>query len=215
MEWRIRKDARGGFSVERGLNHKGGEKIPGVMGATMPAFIVYESAHFDTDKQVKSFMKRKRAELMQGGESWAVTDNLGVVHILFIGAAFKDVKKAARLFCAYLRDELGLEIKPIWHVKALAKEPIDIMGFVIRRDRTTVRARIFVRARRQFLRAWAYLETGGYITIKAARRIISYRGYFSHTDSVGISAKLHIVEVSRAASNVISAAARAELAAAA
>lgn len=135
--------------------------------------------------------------------------------ILFIGAAFKDVKKAARLFCAYLRDELGLEIKPIWHVKALAKEPIDIMGFVIRRDRTTVRARIFVRARRQFLRAWAYLETGGYITIKAARRIISYRGYFSHTDSVGISAKLHIVEVSRAASNVISAAARAELAAAA
>ena len=55
----------------------------------------------------------------------------------------------------------------------------------------------------------------GYITIKAARRIISYRGYFSHTDSVGISAKLHIVEVSRAASNVISAAARAELAAAA
>lgn len=36
--------------------------------------------------------------------------------ILFIGAAFKDVKKAARLFCAYLRDELGLEIKPIWHV---------------------------------------------------------------------------------------------------
>lgn len=59
------------------------------------------------------------------------------------------------------------------------------------------------------------METGGYITIKAARRIISYRGYFSHTDSVGISAKLHIVEVSRAASNVISAAARAELAAAA
>lgn len=134
--------------------------------------------------------------------------------ILFIGAAFKDVKKAARLFCAYLRDELGLEIKPIWHVKALAKEPIDIMGFVIRRDSTTVRARIFVRARRQFLRAWAYLEAGGYITIKAARRIISYRGYFSHTDSVEISAKLHIVEVSRAASNVISAAARAELAAA-
>ena len=86
MEWRIRKDARGGFSIERGLNHKGGEKIPGVMGATMPAFIVYESAHLDTDKQVKSFMKRKRAELMQGGESWAVTDNLGVVHCEHCGA---------------------------------------------------------------------------------------------------------------------------------
>ena len=80
MEWRIRKDAHGGFSVERGLNHKGGEKIPGVMGTTMPAFIVYESAHFDTDKQVKSFMKRKRAELMQGVESWAVTGKIGVVH---------------------------------------------------------------------------------------------------------------------------------------
>ena len=86
MEWRIRKHARGGFSVERGLNHKGGEKIPGVMGTTMTAFIVYESAHFDTDEQVKSFMKRKRAELMQGGESWAVTDNLGVVHCEHCGA---------------------------------------------------------------------------------------------------------------------------------
>lgn len=50
---------------------------------------------------------------------------------------------------------------------------------------------------------------------QGSRRIISYRGYFSHTDSVEISAKLHVVEVSRAASNVISAAARAELAAAA
>lgn len=160
-------------------------------------------------------MAREFAKSFYASTAWKKCRKQYMDDILFIGAAFKDVKKAARLFCAYLRDELGLEIKPIWHVKALAKEPIDIMGFVIRRDRTTVRARIFVRARRQFLRAWAYLEAGGYITIKAARRIISYRGYFSHTDSVEISAKLHIVEVSRAASNVISAAARAELAAAA
>ena len=86
MEWRIRKDARGGISVEKGLNHKGGERIPGVLGSTMPAFIVYESAHFDTDKQVKSFMKRKRAETMQNGESWTETDNLGVVHCNRCGA---------------------------------------------------------------------------------------------------------------------------------
>lgn len=66
MEWRIRKDARGGFSVERGLNHKGGEKIPGAMGATMPAFIVYESAHFDTDKQVKSFYEEETGRAHAG-----------------------------------------------------------------------------------------------------------------------------------------------------
>ena len=59
MEYRIRKNGHGGFDVEKGLYHKGGERIPGILGATMPAFIVYASAHFDTERQAKSFVRKR------------------------------------------------------------------------------------------------------------------------------------------------------------
>lgn len=59
MEWRIRKSSRGGFVAEKGIPHEGGEKIPRILGFTMPAFIVYESANFDTEKQARAYIKRR------------------------------------------------------------------------------------------------------------------------------------------------------------
>lgn len=59
MEWRIRKSSRGGFVAEKGIPHKGSEKIPGILGFTMPAFIVYESANFDTEKRARAYIKRR------------------------------------------------------------------------------------------------------------------------------------------------------------
>lgn len=59
MEWRIRKSSRGGFVAEKGIPHEGREKIPGILGFTMPAFIVYESANFDTEKQARAYIKRR------------------------------------------------------------------------------------------------------------------------------------------------------------
>lgn len=59
MEWRIRKSSRGGFVAEKDIPRKGSEKIPGILGFTMPAFIVYESANFDTEKQARAYIKRR------------------------------------------------------------------------------------------------------------------------------------------------------------
>ena len=59
MEWRIRESGHGGFDAEKGMSHKGGEFIPGIIGTTMPAFIVYESAHFQTEKEAKNYIKRR------------------------------------------------------------------------------------------------------------------------------------------------------------
>lgn len=59
MEWRIRKSSRGGFVAEKGIPHEGSEKIPGILGFTMPAFIVYESANFDKEKQARAYIKRR------------------------------------------------------------------------------------------------------------------------------------------------------------
>lgn len=59
MEWRIRKSSHGGFVAEKGIHHEGSERIPGILGITMPAFIVYESASFDTEKQARAYIKRR------------------------------------------------------------------------------------------------------------------------------------------------------------
>lgn len=60
MEWRIRESGHGGVEAEKGITHDGGEQIPGILGHTMPAFIVYESAHFETKKQAQKYIARKK-----------------------------------------------------------------------------------------------------------------------------------------------------------
>lgn len=60
MEYRIRECGRGGFTVDIGLKHKGGERITGMLGFTMPAFIVYESAHFDTKMRAQAYVRQKQ-----------------------------------------------------------------------------------------------------------------------------------------------------------
>lgn len=59
MEWRIRESGHGGFVAEKGIYHKGGESFPGIIGVTMAAFVVYESATFETVKEAKNYVKRR------------------------------------------------------------------------------------------------------------------------------------------------------------
>ena len=60
MEWRIRKNSRGKFVAEKGIRHNGGEPLPGIIGCTMKAFIVYESANFDTEEEAKRYIQNKK-----------------------------------------------------------------------------------------------------------------------------------------------------------
>lgn len=59
MEWRIRESSHGWFVAERGIAHEGGVLAPTGIGCTMPAFIVYESARFDTRRQAEAYIKRR------------------------------------------------------------------------------------------------------------------------------------------------------------
>lgn len=60
MEWRIRESGHGGYVAECGIQHSGGVHIPGIIGVTMPAFIVYDSARFDTKKQAQAYIRRRQ-----------------------------------------------------------------------------------------------------------------------------------------------------------
>ena len=59
MEWRIRESSYG-YVAERGLQHSGGVHVTGIIGTTMPVFIVYESARFDTKKQAQAYIRRRQ-----------------------------------------------------------------------------------------------------------------------------------------------------------
>lgn len=59
MEWRIIKGSRGDYVAQMGISHLGGASAPGGVGVTMPAFVVYDSARFDTLEEAKRYIKRK------------------------------------------------------------------------------------------------------------------------------------------------------------
>lgn len=59
MEWRIRDCSRGGVVAEYGMAHQGGCQIRGVLGFTLPAFIVYESCWFESRHRAVAYIRRK------------------------------------------------------------------------------------------------------------------------------------------------------------
>jgi hypothetical protein len=124
--------------------------------------------------------------------------------IILFGADRRNLKLAAQGLKEYLLSELGLEVKPNYHIKLTDKEPPDMMGFVIRRGCTTIRAKVFIRARRTLIRAWRNRMAGKRMLVRTAQRIISYRGFFMHTDSHGVAVKLHLAEICREAKKIIS-----------
>lgn len=76
-------------------------------------------------------------------------------------------------------DNLHLEIKGNFAIKKLANEPIDMMGYVIYQNgKVTIRAKPFIRLRRQVLRYDARKS----MTIKQAKRIVSYKGFLKFSN---------------------------------
>lgn len=102
--------------------------------------------------------------------------------ILLIGPDKRDLKMAARMVERYACEELRHEIKP-WKVCKVGCDPVDICGFVMRPERTTIRSGTFKRAKRAFARMRRRP------CLKRARRCCSYWGFLKHTDSDGFIAK--------------------------
>jgi len=60
MEWRIRTSSHGGFVAEYGAQVRSGIMAGFKPGCFMPAFIVYESACFDTEAQARRYIARSK-----------------------------------------------------------------------------------------------------------------------------------------------------------
>lgn len=128
-------------------------------------------------------LSRTRRSRRGGGES---REKL-VDHVLtymddwiFVGHDKANLKSAVRKVQQYLETRLHATIKR-WKVCRIDCEPVDMVGFVFRRDRTTVRASIFRRARRAVIRATRLRG----LTPHQAARLVAYWGYFKVTSCRG------------------------------
>ena len=96
--------------------------------------------------------------------------------ILLIGSRRRDMENAVK-HVIEKAEGMGLVIKPNYQVKSIDGNCIDMMGYKIYRTHTEIRGRIFLRVRRSFRRARKR------ITLRIAKKCISYYGYLKHTNS--------------------------------
>lgn len=134
-----------------------------------------------------------------------------------------NLKKAIKACARWCSDTLGLEIKQAWsftyfasidaekaqHAKrktgALVRTPgLDMVGYVVRRTYTIVRGRIFVRIRRQLLRAKRDLELQGYIPWWRAYKLVAYYGWLVSSNSQKVRRKYDVKTLLREAKKSVS-----------
>lgn len=144
------------------------EKANGCTGFLIGALPSQWAAQF-----ILSFLYRKGICLSGVNHMVMFMDDM-----LLMGSNRRKLKRAAETLSRYAEAALHLQIKPNWHVKKLANEPIDMMGFVIRYNgKITIRAKNFIRARRMLLR-----QQRKPLIYSQAKRLASYKGYFKYSD---------------------------------
>lgn len=116
--------------------------------------------------------------------------------ILMIGSQRRDMEKAVKQVIKKA-EYMGLVIKPNYQVKPIDGNCIDMMGYKIYRTHTEIRGRIFLRVRRSFRRARKR------ITLRTAKKCISYYGYLKHTNSKRIIRRWKVRKIIRKCKEVI------------
>lgn len=116
--------------------------------------------------------------------------------ILMIGSQKRDLKRAVWLIIQKA-EKIGLEIKNNYQIKEIDGNAIDMMGFKIYRTHTEIRGRIYLLVRRSFRRARKR------ITLRIAKKCVSYYGYLKHTDSKRIQRKWKVRSTLRKCKGVI------------
>lgn len=126
--------------------------------------------------EVEGMHKTRRSARVQlvSHQLWYADD------IYLFGQDKRNLRSAARQLQRLLLKEFGLHIKPWKICRVSVQEPVDVVGFTVRRNRVTLRSTLFLRACRAFRR---YRRKP---TLARARRVASYSGWFKHTDSAKV-----------------------------
>lgn len=107
--------------------------------------------------------------------------------ILLIGSSYKHILQAAKMV-AIKAGIMGLEVKEHYNVME-TKAGIDMMGYKVYPTHIEIRPKIFIRIRRSFKKARRNL------TIRIAKKCVSYYGYLKNTNSKRIIRRWKVYEV--------------------
>lgn len=119
--------------------------------------------------------------------------------MLLLSSSRRDLKSAVRKLVKYVQTNLHLTIKPNWQIQCINRHPVDMMGYkIFSNGKTTIRSRVFTRARRGALR----FGRKQILNLKQARRANSYKGYFTSTNSSKIIKKLHFLQLWKASAKI-------------
>lgn len=111
---------------------------------------------------------------------------------ILLGHNKRDLRVTMIKTVKFMNEKLELKVKD-WKVcKFSDTEPIDMMGFVFRKNRTTIRTRIFLKTRKKYLKVAKHLENNNKIPIQLAYSCISAYGWYKHTDSFQVIEKYNI-----------------------
>lgn len=119
-------------------------------------------------------VRRGRSIQLVSHQLWYADD------IYLFGQDKRNLRSAARQLQRLLLKRFGLRLKPWKICESSDQEPVDVVGFTVRKSRTTLRPTLFLRACRAFRK---YRRAP---SIRRARRVCSYWGWFMNTDSLGI-----------------------------
>lgn len=147
----------------------------------------------------------------------AYMDDFGI-----LGRTVSGLQKARKKLEKWFADNLGLQIKYSTDIIKLdemeaekdkgrrekgserACPCLDMGGYLIHRSYITMRSRVFLRARRQWLRAWKELKATGTLPLFRAYKIVAYNGHIKQSDSYRVRRTYHTRDLLRAAKHVIS-----------
>lgn len=101
--------------------------------------------------------------------------------VVIFSSSKKDLKLCIKALNNYLSVRLGLKIKNNKQLFKLDSRPIDMMGYRIYTDKTTIRKRIFKRANNVICR---YRSPETVMSVKDAKSIMAYKGYFDNSNSL-------------------------------
>lgn len=101
----------------------------------------------------------------------------------------------------YLNEELKLELKPNLQIFPLGSRPIDVVGYKIYIDKTTIRKKNYKRIKGVCKKI---NKQGGKMNLFQARRIISYNGFIKYSNSHRFQKEYNIEEIMNNAKEVIS-----------
>lgn len=112
--------------------------------------------------------------------------------MILFGANKKELHKARVKIAAFLKGELGLELKGNWQVYRTEPRGVDFLGYVFHRTHTLLRARNFLAFVRACNKVRKLVAAKAVISFKVAAGIISRIGQVSHCDSYLIMKKYFV-----------------------